>query len=137
MRPSIRFVALSSLAGCTLALVAACATGQELAESAGAVIVEADSGSAAASIRIDAAPKPTVVETPDTGTPPANDAAVQADTAPPPPPPPPPPATPACPSSDSVLVIALLLAGTPLPACNAGACGTGQCCYSNQYCLPQ
>lgn len=134
MRPSIHFVALSSLAGCTLALVAACATGQELAESAGAAIVEADSGPAAASIRIDAAPKSTVVETPDTGTPPANDAAVQADTAPPPPPPP--PATPACPSSDSVLVIALLLAGTSLPACNAGACSTGECCYSNQYCLP-
>ena len=63
--------------------------------------------------------------------------ATEVDSAPPPPPPPPPPpTTPVCDSSAGALVIVLLLAGTPIPQCNAGVCGSGECCYQSQYCMP-
>jgi hypothetical protein len=145
MRLRHRFAALSL----PVFTFAACAVGQGLPEDAATLVVEPDAGPQAASIRVDGGARAVAdadadeslddASARDTGTP--LDAAT-ADVATPPvtPVPPPPPSAPVCDANDpsyDLLVIALILGGTPPPACSAGTCASGECCYSDEYCLPQ
>ncbi len=117
----------------------ACATGQDIPEDSAALEQKVDAGTPTGSIRVDAS-TPHTTETPDAAPAKADasapdDAASVPDTAPPPPPPGPV----ACDdtkASYGILVIALVLSGTTPPACSLG-CNAGECCYQNQYCLPQ
>lgn len=121
-----------------LLVTLACATGGELPEEGAPLTATPEAGTPSGSIRVEAGTTTMSEEAgaPKEGGTPA-DASTQADTAPPPPPP---PTTPVCDpnkSSYGLLVLALVIAGSPPNACSAGACGSGECCYNSQYCLPE
>lgn len=143
MRPAIRLLTLS------LPLIAmiACATGADIPEDGSALEAQVgtDAGRPTGSIRPEAgAPTTTTTTSSDDAgksatdaASAATDAASQPDTAPPVSTTPTPAVCDATNPKYGVAVIALVLSGSPPPACSGGACGIGDCCYNGKYCMPE